>query len=240
MNSVLEESAMGALSLAVDIDLGAYRVEHVRERIRRALEREAVPDVHQLARTLRSDRDARFRFRRAVAVPSSRLFRDQAQFHIVERRILPDLLKHTHSRVRIWSAGCARGEEVYSLALVLERMRALDRAFLLGSDLLDENVATAAVGADVGTLASPRLRAALRWERRDLVGEPPPPGRWSLILCRNVGIYLAPEVKGEVHIKLAGALTRGGYLMLGRAERLSDPAALNLERVAPNTYRRRV
>jgi chemotaxis protein methyltransferase CheR len=238
MNGVREEAGMGALSIAVDIDLGAYRVEHVRERIRRALVREAVADVDQLARTLRRDREARFRFRRAVAVPSSRLFRDEAQFSIVERRILPDLLERSPGRVRVWSAGCARGEELYSLALVLERMGALERAFLLGSDLLAENVATAAVGADVGSLASPTLRAALRWESRDLVAEPPPPGRWSLILCRNVGIYLAGEVKERVHVKLAGALTRGGYLMLGRAERLRDPAALKLERVAPNTYRR--
>jgi chemotaxis protein methyltransferase CheR len=226
---------MGALSVAAELDLGAYRPEHVDERVRRALAREHVADLSALVEHLRRDARARARFRRAVAVPASRLFRDEEQFALLERRVLPDLAA-AGAGIRAWSAGCAAGQELYSLALVLERMGHLDRADLLGSDLLEENVSAAARGADARVSAA--VRARVRWEQRDLVADPPPSGRWALILCRNVGIYLAPPAKHALHAKLAGRLARGGYLMLGRAERVSDADALGLDRIAPHTYRR--
>jgi chemotaxis protein methyltransferase CheR len=101
------------------------------------------------------------------------------------------------------------------------------------------SVAVATDGAAANGVMSPRIRARVRWERRDLVREPTPPGRRSLSLCRNVVIYLTREAKGEIHGKLAEALYQGGFVMLGRAERVADPAALGLDRVGPTTYRRR-
>jgi len=68
--------------------------------------------------------------------------------------------------------------------------------------------------------------------------DPPPPGRWGLILCRNLAIYLRSEAKTRLHRQLAGVLAPHGVLLLGRSERLSDPAALGLEPVAPHAYRR--
>jgi chemotaxis methyl-accepting protein methylase len=207
----------------------------VDERVRRALEREREADLDALVSRLQRDADARARFRRAVAVSASRLFRDEVQFELLERRILPELAA-AGGHIRAWSAGCAAGQELYSLALVLERMGHLDRSFLLGSDLLEENVSAATRG-EVAELSA-AVRARVRWEQRDLVGDPPPPGHWSLILCRNVGIYLAAPAKRALHAKLAARLERGGYLMLGRAERIGDARAVGLERIAPHTYRR--
>jgi chemotaxis protein methyltransferase CheR len=85
---------------------------------------------------------------------------------------------------------------------------------------------------------TPALRARARWERRDLATDPAPPGRWDLILCRNVAIYLEPAAKARAHRALAGALGPGGTLMLGRSERLGDPSALGLRRVERHVYER--
>jgi chemotaxis protein methyltransferase CheR len=85
---------------------------------------------------------------------------------------------------------------------------------------------------------TPALRSRARWERHDLVNDPPPAGRWDLILCRNVAIYLAPRAKARVHRRLASALAPGGVLMLGRSERLGDPAALGLRRIERHVYER--
>jgi chemotaxis protein methyltransferase CheR len=82
---------------------------------------------------------------RAVAVSHSGFFRDQGQFEALERRVLPAMLEHTR-RLRVWSAGCANGLELWSLAVVLSRLGVLDRAYLLGSDLLEENLAVAREG----------------------------------------------------------------------------------------------
>jgi chemotaxis protein methyltransferase CheR len=225
------------LSAASGLPLDTFRLEHVADRIDRALAAEGVGDRTELAARLRGDENARGRFRRSVAVSHSGFFRDPDQFEALEQRILPRLLEHV-GRLRGWSAGCATGLELWSLAVVLNRLGVLERAHLLGSDLLRENLDTARAGVYDVVEITPALRTKPRWERRDLVGDPPPGGRWDLILCRNVAIYLQPEAKARLHRTLAGALGRGGVLMIGRSERLSDPAALGLRRLEPHVYER--
>jgi len=226
-----------ALSRELGIELGAYREEHVSERIRRTLEREKLESGAELVRLVRVDPEARGRLRRSVAVSVSGLFRDPAQFDLLERELLPVLLA-SGVRPRVWSAGCADGSELYSVAILLERLGALERASLLGSDLLEENLAAARKGVYAGVTVSEHLRARVRWERRDLVRHGAPPGRWDLVLCRNVAIYLGAPAKRKLHELLAGSLAPGGVLLLGRSERLGDPTKLELERVAPHAYRR--
>jgi chemotaxis protein methyltransferase CheR len=228
---------MDDLARAAGLSLAAYREEHVAERIRRAVARENVGSAVELAGLLRADPQARSRFRRSVAVSASGLFRDPAQFELLERELLPPLLADRR-RLAVWSAGCADGSELYSVALILERLGALDRAHLLGSDVLEENLAVARQGAYDGTSIPDRVRARVRWEQRDLTIDGPPPGRWRLVLCRNLAIYLARPAKQALHELLAASLARGGVLLLGRSEHVSNPEAHGLVRVARNAYRR--
>ena len=221
---------------AAGLPLHEYREAHVRERVRRALEREEVDGVGALASLLRRDPAARARFRRAVAVSVSGFFRDPHQFDLLETELLPGLLA-ARTRLRVWSAGAAEGQELYSLGVLLERAGRLDDAYLLGSDLLAENVAAAAAPG-ASELISDALRARVRWEQRDLVAEPAAPGAWDLVLCRNLAIYLTPAARDALHVRLAGALAPGGVLLLGRSERIADPAALELRLAGPHAYRR--
>jgi chemotaxis protein methyltransferase CheR len=78
----------------------------------------------------------------------------------------------------------------------------------------------------------------MRWEQRDLLEPATPPGKWSLILCRNLAIYLRAHAKQLLHGRLARALGPGGVLLLGRSERIADPEGIGLELVAPRAYRR--
>ena len=231
-------TARRVLASAAGLDLDIFRSEHVDERVRRALEREHAGDEVALARLLRRDAAARERFRRSVAVSWSGVFRDPAQFDLLERELLPPLLADRR-RLSVWSVGCADGSELYSVAILLERLGALDRAFLLGSDLLEENLAAARSGV-YGSVEMPsHLRLKLRWEQRDVVSDGTSPGTWRLILCRNLGIYLESDAKRTLHERLASALTSSGVLLLGRSERLSSPASLGLEPAGRNAYRRR-
>jgi chemotaxis protein methyltransferase CheR len=233
------EGTTAELSRVSELDLAAYRPEHIAERIRRALEREKLEDVDGLVALLRGDAAARSRFRRSVAVSVSGLFRDPAQFGLLERELLPPLLEGGR-RMTVWSAGCADGSELYSIAVLLERLDALDRALLVGSDLLEENLALARAGDYQGVTFAADLRARLRWERRDLLRDGALPGKWRLVLCRNLAIYLGADAKRALHRTLVSALADDGVLMLGRSERIDDAAALGLKRVAPHVYRRLV
>jgi chemotaxis protein methyltransferase CheR len=235
--SVARDLPLVALSRAAGIDLGAYREGYVAERVRRALEREGAGTVGALVRRLTADPAARVRFRSSVAVSVSGLFRDPAQFDLLERELLPPLLADGR-RVTVWSSGCADGSELYSVAILLERLGALERAFLFGTDLLEENLAAARRGVYGEVTVPEHLQARAHWERRDLVRDGPPAGKWRLVLCRNVAIYLEAWAKRRLFGMLAGSLGAGGVLLLGRSERLSDPASLGLERAGPHAYRR--
>jgi len=231
------EGTLRNLARASGIDLLAYRENHVAERVSRALEREGVEDADELARLMATDDTARERFRRSIAMVVTGLFRDAEQFQLLERELLP-LVIGARRQLRIWSAGCADGSELYSVAIVLAQMALLDNAVLVGSDLLEENLVLAEQGVYGDVQLPTALRARMRWERRDLVRHPAPAGRWSVVLCRNVAIYLSAEAKQSLHQRLAGALAPGGVLLLGRSERLSHHERLGLEPVAPHAYRR--
>jgi len=220
---------------AAGLRLDAYREAHVERCLARARDLAGVEGDAALAAALGRDPQLRTRLRRWVAVSHSGLFRDPEQFSVLEQVLLPGLLHRRRGAPRVWSAGCAAGQELWSVAAILQRLGALDGAVLVGSDLLQENV-EAAGRADVPL--PPGATPAVRFERRDLTREPALPGEWDLVLCRNLGIYLAPGAKERLHRILAGALAPGGVLLLGRTERLASPAALGLRALVDRAYER--
>lgn len=220
------------LARASGLPLDHFRTDHLDRQLGRALERAGGLEVAGLARAMAGDSGLRSRFRRSIAISHGSLFRDPEQFALLENELLAPLLAGGR-RLTAWSAGCGDGSELHSLGILLERMGAIDRSLLLGSDLLEENIALARRRE-----GSPAVRARVRWERRDMVAEGPPPGHWRLVLCRNVAIYLAPEARGRLHRTLAEALAPDGVLLLGRSERLTAPTDLGLRQVAPHAYGR--
>jgi chemotaxis protein methyltransferase CheR len=226
---------VGELERVSGLPLASFRVEHVDEQIARACRRLDVPNATALARVLRADAGERRRFRRSVAISHTAMARDPHQFALLEEELLPRLL-NGGGRVSAWSAGCSDGSELYSLAILLERLGALERALLLGSDLLQENLVVAQVGAFDGV--SDAMRARVRFEQRDLVADGPPPGRWRLVLCRNVAIYMGPSARRRLYENLVAALARRGVLLLGRSERLVDAGAYGLRPIGPHAYER--
>src|SRR3954452_15191616 len=159
-----EVAAEPLLARASGLPLSHFRPEHVAEQIARACARDQAADAGELARRLARDGVARTRFRRSVAISHGALFRDPEQFQLLERVLLPRLLSDGR-RLTAWSAGCADGSELYTLGIGLERIGALERALLLGSDLLEENLAAAREGSYEGHEIPAEVRARVRWER---------------------------------------------------------------------------
>lgn len=225
----LSESEVASLGRAAGIPLAAYRRPHVERCVRRAAVRSGCSDSSGLAETLRRDNQARTTFRRSVLVPVTSMFRDREEFDALERELMPGL--HRRPRPAVWSAGCSSGEELRSVAVLLERLGGIQGAYLLGTDVLDDALAAAR--------PSPMpAGAVVRFERRDLLLDDAPERTFDLVLCRNVAIYLERPVQETVHRKLVSALRTGGLLMLGRSETLLRAENLGLEQVTRHIFRK--
>lgn len=174
-------------------------------------------------------------------------FRDRGQFDLLRLRLLPELIERRRAEktLRLWSAGCASGEEVYSLAMLVDMLlpqREGWNIFILGSDISPAALARARRGrygpwsfritppelqqryfrhsGDEWELDE-RIRRMVSFRAGDLVSQPCPGAElrdMDLILCRNVFIYYGAEAVGAIADKLAAALSEGGYLMTGHTE----------------------
>ena len=182
-----------------------------------------------------------------VTVQETSLYRDAAQFDEIDWRALQTgAARAGRPVVRIWSAGCATGEEAYTLAmLACEAFGSLTPPVeIVGTDLSAAALAQAVVGrysarrartvppaqrerhlSESGDTVAvrPALRRLVTFARHNLVADPaPPPGQapFDLVVCRNVLIYFDPATAERVVASLRGALLPGGHLLLGAADQL--------------------
>ncbi len=192
-------------------------------------------------------------------------FRDRAPFDLLARYALPELLQKRAKtrRVRIWSAGCSTGQEVYSLAMLFAEDGEKWRGWtidILGTDVSTHCVDRARIGtysqfevqrglginqmikwfeetAD-GWRAAEALRRPLRFQVHNLLEPPPHPGGFDIVLCRNVLLYLSPEKKALAFERLAASMAEDGWLMLGAGETvIGQSAKLGADIKARGLYR---
>ena len=176
-------------------------------------------------------------------------FRDRGQFELLERVILPALIqeKSATKQLRIWSAGCATGEEVYSIAMVLDSLLPDPKDWKIairGTDINPDALEKARAGVytdwsfrvmscakktayfrqtQSGWRLKDDIRRAVQFDVLDLIHDGFPStevgiGEVDLIICRNVFIYFQPDSVRSVASKMAASLRPGGYLITAHGE----------------------
>jgi chemotaxis protein methyltransferase CheR len=172
-------------------------------------------------------------------------FRDRAPFDVLQRHALPQLAQRRDKskRLRIWSAGCSTGQEVYSLSMLFAEDPEKWRGWtidILGTDVSSSCIDRARTGAYTqfevqrglgisqmikwfeesadGWRAVEPLRKPLRFQVHNLLEPAPHPGDFDIVLCRNVLLYLSPEKKALAFERIAGSMAQDGWLMLGAGE----------------------
>jgi chemotaxis protein methyltransferase CheR len=168
-------------------------------------------------------------------------YRDASVFDMIVAAV--EQAETEKRRVRIWCAGCSTGQEPLSLAMLFaERQEAKGLAVpeIVGTDVSEAAIARARAGrytqfeiqrglpirrmmrwfdSDGGDwVAKPELVKMIAFRRLNLVAESAPPGRFDVVLCRNVLLYLSTETKGLVFPRIAGALRPGGLFVMGAGE----------------------
>jgi chemotaxis protein methyltransferase CheR len=191
----------------------------------------------------------------AVTVQETRLFRNPAQLETLRQAVLPELVARARARnarkLRLLSAGCATGEEAWTLAALGQA--ALRAAPGLGLEVLGLDLSRPALRmaeaaqfsagppdplrdvppafrdcfppAPGGFGVAPGLRGAVRFARANLLDLAVEPG-FDAVLCRNVCIYLTDPARGRVLRRLAGLLHQGGALLLGPTDTVPPGAGL--------------
>jgi two-component system, chemotaxis family, CheB/CheR fusion protein len=181
-----------------------------------------------------------------ILINVTSFFRDEQPWKFIADDVVPSLLE-TYSPdqpLRIWSAGCASGEEAYTVAMVLAEAIGIDafkaRVKIYATDLDDDALAQARQGVYTndalkavpselvekyfetnprGLAFRPELRRSIIFGRNDLMADAPI-SRIDLLLCRNVLMYFTPEAQGHILERFNFALTPTGFLFLGKSEML--------------------
>ena len=221
--------------------------------------------MHGYLERLAGDEDELDALLATLSIHVSQFFRNPDTFLALERHVLPDLCRRARAAgrgaLRLWSVGCAGGEEPYSLALLVDELRPAGLEIsILATDVSEPVLDTArdALFDPARLLEVPpavrdryfageqgrfrldaRVRAMVRFERHNVMTatEFPPA---DLILCRNVLIYFTREEQARILARFAAALPEGGALVLGRAETLVGPERqlFRAEFPAERIYRR--
>lgn len=250
------------------MDLSGSRFARLREAVVKSLGRKN-PEPELRGILARPEQQAGFleRLTGQLTVGESFFFRNEHHFRALREQVLPQILAENGSRheVRVWSAGCATGEEPYSLAILFDQVLSNHPGWqvsVLGTDLNPEFLQRArearyrqwsfrqtdihqdrryfTLEGDIYRLVD-RLREHVRFAILNLVKDVYPSPLTGtvgldLILFRNVAIYLKPEVTAAIMRRFYEALRPGGWLLLGEAEVTAAPqGAFEIRRFEQDT-----
>jgi chemotaxis protein methyltransferase CheR len=226
---------------AKGFDLDSYKDRCIKRRIAARIRQLGLPHVSGYVARLAEQPAEQAALLEALTIHVSQFFRNPTTFVVLEEQILPELLRARPPgrELRIWSAGCASGEEPYSLALLCDELcRSPEQVSIYATDISTEILKKARQAlyephrvAEVPDVILQRyftpeagnyrlneeLRKRVHFFRNDILNDRPF-HRVDLILCRNLLIYFSPPQQDYILRTFAAALVAGGYLVLGRSE----------------------
>ena len=237
---------------ASSIDFSHYKLPTIKRRLFRRMALHRLTEVDDYIRLIENDPDEVRALSRDLLIHVTRFFREPESFEAMIRDVFPALLegRPKDQSLRVWVAGCATGEEAYSLAIVLIEFLTKRQIHvpvqLFATDVSDAAVEYARAGvypleieADVtadrlrkfftkqdgGYRVTKMIRDVCVFARQDLTRDPPF-SRLDLILCRNVLIYLDLTLQKKLLSVFHYALNPNGFLVLGQAETVGAHATL--------------
>ena len=225
-------------------DFSYYKENTILRRLERRLSInrfERLEDYYNLLTNSDKEKETLYR---ELLIGVTRFFRDEPAFEVISNNILPNLLDGSRKEIRIWSAGCSTGEEVYSLAMIirsyLDSKRLNVEVKIFATDIDKHSLEYAGQGIYPESIVSdvdPVLLSRYFTKRENgfqivesirkmaifathNVLKDPPFSKLDLIVCRNLFIYFKPDSQAFVLNLFRLALKSGGYLFMGSSETL--------------------
>ena len=222
-------------------DCKAYKEPCLRRRLAVRMRARGIHSYAGYAQLLTEDPGEGERMLDAITINVSKFYRNVETWEVVRTRVVPALFKLNLPKINIWSAGCAGGEEPYTMAMVLlqhaeehNQRSMLKRFDILGTDV-DKRVLEFAARAEYGSFSfgeidpairdrffdenrlKPEIKSMVRFQELDLMTGPYPRGM-HLIFCRNVIIYFERPVQERLFRQFHESLEPDGFLVLGKVE----------------------
>lgn len=241
-------------------EFSGYARSFIKRRVRKTLARHQLQHVSELIPRVLHEPDFFKGLVQDISIPVTEMFRDPHVWQALREQVVPVL--RTWPYFKIWHAGCATGNEVYSMAILLEEAGLLKRATIYATDFNEAVLARAKAGifslkeiqaasrnylqaggqyslnhyydaGEDGAEINASLRENIVWANHNLAVDHVF-GEMNLILCRNVLIYFSKPLQNRALELFSASLTDGGYLCLGNKESL-DFSSVNeyFEAVAP-------
>ena len=245
------ERILDYLRQARGFDFTAYKRTSLMRRVRKRMQIVGIDDFDHYLDYLEVHPDEFGALFNTILINVTSFFRDPEVWDTLRSDVLPELAAQDSTPIRVWSAGCAAGQEAYSTAMLL--------AEILGTAAFYERVKIYATDVDEEALAESRravysekqledlpadlrekyfekttgelyafnrdLRRSVIFGRHDLIQDAPI-SRVDLLLCRNTLMYFHAEAQARIMARFYFSLNSGGYLVLGRAEMLFSHAAM--------------
>ena len=238
------------LESSCGIVLGDNKSYLVTSRLTRLMEELHLTSFGDLIKKLAADTRLRKRIMDAMTTNETSWFRDTYPYEILREQLLPELVKKRVPRIKIWSAACSTGQEPYSISMIASEYMAsnpgamaADKIEIVGTDLSSKVLEHAKKGLyditglnrglsaerkqrffkqqDAHWQINDDIKRRISFREMNLMQNYTLLGKFDIIFCRNVLIYFSPELKRDILKRMAQALNKDGYLILGGSESIS-------------------
>ena len=245
----------------IGIDLNSYK-EQIHRRTHELMNRWGVKSYDEYFNTMKNDEKKLREFLDHLTINVSEFFRNKEQWWKMRDKLIPELMEKRKSRrLKLWSAGCATGQEPYSLA-ILSAVCGLDASNPVLAMDIDQGALAIAQKATYNKTpnlinvpkeyltkyftttdnenytVNPDIKRRVSFKRFNMIEDSFGSG-FDLILCRNVVIYFTAETKAKLYEKFYKALAPGGYFLVGSTEQIFGYQQIGFESAGPFLYTRK-
>lgn len=238
-------SLQKSIEKLVRIKCSNYKEDYIKRRILSRMRLTNNADFEAYHKYLLANPQEQDLLKNALTINVTKFFRDPEVFEVIRREVLPELVRHKNS-IRIWCAGCATGEEPYSLAILAYEQMLLHKdvsVMIYATDIDTTALQKAMAGTydskalenvdekrlrkhfisrDDGTFeVRPHIKNLVKFREHDLMSGVPVAWYLDAVVCRNVTIYFNQKQKNDLTRLFHSALATDGYYVIGKTEYLA-------------------
>ncbi|MBX9972828.1 protein-glutamate O-methyltransferase CheR [Cytobacillus firmus] len=239
------------------IDLSLYKEAQMKRRLISLYEKKGYNSFGDFFNGIVKDRELLNDFLDRMTINVSEFYRNAQRWEVLEKKILPGLLKQNRN-LKIWSAACSTGEEPYTIAMILSKLLPISQIKITATDIDENALARARMGVyperslnevpetmrqkffgREGSYykVSEDIKKTVIFKKQNLLADDFG-GPFDLIVCRNVLIYFTEEAKDLLYHKFSSALRKDGIFFVGSTEQIFNSGRYHLESAETFFYRK--